>query len=290
MSLKAHTWAISQKLPPSRKLVLLMLAHHADDEGCCFPGIATLCAETGHYRETVTDAIKKLEDDGLIEVTRIKGRGSRYQLNMGLSTDQTVKADHAAKADHTTRQKPRTTTRQKPPLTYQENLPSNLPGESTAVTAAPTPAIDPPAPTPKPRKRSLPADFAISDAVRRWAEAKGFTDLDAHFEHFCGKAEANGYQYANWDAALRNAIRDDWAGLRRPNSHRNHSGGRRHEAYQRPLSAVERCRESAEEWARKRQEGNIIDLHEYRVERPGDSHAMDADGGDLWPQVGIGAR
>ena len=39
--------------------------------------------------------------------------------------------------------------------------------------------------------------------------------MSAHLESFVGKATAKGYTYADWNAALRNAIRDDWAGLRK---------------------------------------------------------------------------
>ena len=65
----------------------------------------------------------------------------------------------------------------------------------------------------RPAKTPLPADFTISAAVRDWAEAKGHTNLQAHFDSFVGKARANGYTYADWDQALQNAIRDDWAKL-----------------------------------------------------------------------------
>ncbi|WP_342616968.1 hypothetical protein [Rhodoferax sp. GW822-FHT02A01] len=65
----------------------------------------------------------------------------------------------------------------------------------------------------KPRKTAIPADFAVSDRVKVWAEKHGHTQLDQHLEHFVGKAIANGYTYADWDEALMNAIRGDWAKL-----------------------------------------------------------------------------
>ena len=72
-----------------------------------------------------------------------------------------------------------------------------------------------------PRKRGrspktcLPENFSISSKVRQWAETKGFNNLEAHFESFVEKAESNGYMYASWDAALKRAIREDWAGLKK---------------------------------------------------------------------------
>ena len=79
---------------------------------------------------------------------------------------------------------------------------------------APAPgATDAPKKTRKPAKTLLPSDFAISAAVRTWAQANGHMNLQAHFDSFVGKARASGYTYADWDQALQNAIRDDWAKL-----------------------------------------------------------------------------
>jgi len=70
----------------------------------------------------------------------------------------------------------------------------------------------------------MPAGFgdAPSDEVVAWAAKNGFDRLDEHLESFVTKVEAKGYQYANWNSALKNAIRDDWAGLRKADSR---SGG-----------------------------------------------------------------
>ena len=72
-------------------------------------------------------------------------------------------------------------------------------------------------PEPKPKaaaKRPMPADFAISPRVRAWAAAGGFAQLDQHLDAFRRKCAANGYRYVDWDAALMEAIREDWAKLR----------------------------------------------------------------------------
>lgn len=68
----------------------------------------------------------------------------------------------------------------------------------------------------KPRKTSIPADFKISDRVKRWAAEKGHSRLDERLEHFVGKAKANGYTYTDWDEAFMAAVRDDWAKLPPP--------------------------------------------------------------------------
>lgn len=63
----------------------------------------------------------------------------------------------------------------------------------------------------KPAKTQMPEDFGLSEAVKTWATSKGFSRLDDHLESFKAKAKAKAYEYADWDAALMNAIRDDWA-------------------------------------------------------------------------------
>lgn len=66
------------------------------------------------------------------------------------------------------------------------------------------------------RKTPLPVGFTLSDSVRSWAAEHGHTRLQERFDHFVGSAAAKGYTYVDWDQALRNAIRDDWAKLNQP--------------------------------------------------------------------------
>lgn len=61
------------------------------------------------------------------------------------------------------------------------------------------------------KKKPLPKDFGISDRVQRWAKEKGHNHLENHLENFILVATAKGYQYADWDAAFMNAIRNNWA-------------------------------------------------------------------------------
>ena len=86
------------------------------------------------------------------------------------------------------------------------------------------------------RKTGLPVDFGISAHVRAWARQNGHDRLDAHLEYFIGQVKAKGYKYVDWDQALMNAVRDDWAKLG--------SNGKI------PLSASEisRRQQAGEEW------------------------------------------
>ncbi|XYJ86895.1 hypothetical protein AEMCBJ_05155 [Cupriavidus necator] len=85
-----------------------------------------------------------------------------------------------------------------------------------SITVRDTSAIQKKARTAKSKaaKTAIPDGFGISENVRKWAQAKGHARLEEHLEHFIGTAKANAYQYADWDAAFMNAVRNDWARLR----------------------------------------------------------------------------
>jgi hypothetical protein len=82
--------------------------------------------------------------------------------------------------------------------------------EGEGVSAARAP---PPARKGKQQKRELPADFAVSERVERWAASSGHGRLVEHLEAFKRKCQAKGYAYADWDAAFMEAVRQDWAKL-----------------------------------------------------------------------------
>ena len=65
----------------------------------------------------------------------------------------------------------------------------------------------------KKSKTALPNGFALSARVIAWANEKGHTNLDTHLENFISAAKRNGYTYVDWDEALMEAIRKDWAKL-----------------------------------------------------------------------------
>lgn len=84
MSVTATTWAWSQSLPATAKLVLLALADHADDEGHCWPSLGRLEQMTGLNRSTITRALSSL--DGML-ISRDRsdggvGHSTRYQLHI----------------------------------------------------------------------------------------------------------------------------------------------------------------------------------------------------------------
>lgn len=89
--------------------------------------------------------------------------------------------------------------------------------QSPDTSNTPTLTGGPPLPAkakPNPKKTVIPPDFGISARVRDWASDKGFGQLEEHLGAFRRKVAANGYRYADWDAAFMEAVREDWAKLR----------------------------------------------------------------------------
>ena len=62
-------------------------------------------------------------------------------------------------------------------------------------------------------KKTIPADFAVSERVLKWASERGISSpvVELHREAFVSICKANGYAYADWDAAFMNAVRANWA-------------------------------------------------------------------------------
>lgn len=81
MSVRIMTavWAVT--LPDSEKIVLLALADSANDEGLCWPSMATLAAKCSKSDRTVQAAIKSLVARGHMTRSEVPGRGCRYIIH-----------------------------------------------------------------------------------------------------------------------------------------------------------------------------------------------------------------
>jgi hypothetical protein len=72
-------WTVS--LPASDKLVLLALADCANDEGRCWPGLATLCEKTGKCRRSLQESLRALDAAGHITREENPGKGMNYTVH-----------------------------------------------------------------------------------------------------------------------------------------------------------------------------------------------------------------
>jgi Helix-turn-helix domain len=91
MSWQATAWAERQTTgSPARKVLLLILANYADEDGICWPSQETLAKGTEQSLDTVQRQLRKLAAIGLIAVAvRPQGRGRwpgrTYKLNMAVA-------------------------------------------------------------------------------------------------------------------------------------------------------------------------------------------------------------
>ena len=75
-SIMALCWPL--KMPPTPKAVLISLADNANDQGFCWPSIATICERTCFSKRAVIDAIAWLEGSGILVADRTNGRHTTY--------------------------------------------------------------------------------------------------------------------------------------------------------------------------------------------------------------------
>lgn len=257
MSMQALNWIKPKRVTVAQKCILWALADHANAAGECRLLLSTLSEETCLGRSALINGLKALARLGLIIKQPMQGRSTIYRLNLEAREPEQPLGDPESSRSPVHIVDP------SPPAEVAPTRPHGGPPPSISWTP-PVHMVDPEpsyesiskpeergnARKAKPTravKTTIPPEFGISPAVQAWADRKGYTRLDEHLEAFTDKANANGYQYVDWDAALMNAIRNDWAKLRSP-------------SYQPRLSAFERVQQSGRELLREHGEGNIIDI------------------------------
>lgn len=66
MSYHLAAWAMDVDVPPREKLLLILIASYANDDGECFPSQTTLAYRSGLSRRTVLRSLAELEERGVI--------------------------------------------------------------------------------------------------------------------------------------------------------------------------------------------------------------------------------
>ncbi len=69
------------ELPDSDKIVLLALADCANDEGHCWPSVASLVRKCSKSERTIQASIKRLVDDGHLTRREVPGKGCNYTVH-----------------------------------------------------------------------------------------------------------------------------------------------------------------------------------------------------------------
>ena len=80
MSISFMALAWKAAIPSGRKLVLLSLCDHANDQGECYPSVETIARKCGMGQRTVQQHISELESAGVLERRFRRGRSTLYRL------------------------------------------------------------------------------------------------------------------------------------------------------------------------------------------------------------------
>lgn len=184
MSVKAINWALELSIPPTPKLVLVVLADYADEYGYAFPGGATIARRASISERTLTRVLADLEENGYLE------RERRSLLNGNRTSDGY-------------RLLPDETNRQNGVLSRRQNEGVKTP----TVASVGEPPVEPPVQE-KARARAtqMPALWEPSNAHAAQALAAK-VDIEIETLRFRDWALSKGATYVDWEAAFRNWIR-----------------------------------------------------------------------------------
>lgn len=87
------------QMPPTAKAVLVSLADNANDQGHCWPSIATIAERTCFSERAIQNAIKWLEDARALTADRSNGRHTTYIVHPQSYQTQVIRALKTPAAD-----------------------------------------------------------------------------------------------------------------------------------------------------------------------------------------------
>lgn len=200
----------------SALLALLALADWSDDNGRCYPSMSAIARKTRLSRSQAQRVVHRLIIDGYLLVTANALGGSPTQTrNYRIALDRLTGRMDATPTG-------RTDATGSTGATGRTDAAEGSHGRGGRGGAHATQTVSEPSTTVNrvrgKRKTTIPADFEISERVKKWAAEKQFDQMTEHLEAFKRKCQAKGYTYADWDAAFMEAVREDWASLRKPPS------------------------------------------------------------------------
>lgn len=182
MSVRVMTQVWEIDLPASQKIVLLALADCANDDGHCWPGMATLAAKCSKSERTVQGMIAQLEKDGHLSRNQVPGKGCNYYIHPRKSCTPAETAPRKNCA--------------KPP----QNL------RHTPAKSAPKPSKN--HQEPSKTKNALPAnwhplEFSTGSKCREIIDGWPPGELEMQIEHFTAHHRANGNKFNDWQDAWK---------------------------------------------------------------------------------------
>lgn len=79
-TIMAACWPL--QMSSTQKAVLISLADNANDQGVCWPSIATICTRTCVSKSAVIEAIRWLEESGVLEADRKNRYRTTYLIRI----------------------------------------------------------------------------------------------------------------------------------------------------------------------------------------------------------------
>jgi Helix-turn-helix domain len=178
------------ELPASEKLVLLALADCANDEGHCWPGIATLKKKCSKSERTIQGCIRTLCEKGHLTRREVVGKGCNYVVHPTVGFADIAPADTAPRRNCATQPLPET--------------PAEI--AVTPAAAAPKPSKNRKEPSPIKCARELPddwgpAEFAIGSESRKVVDGWPPGELVVQLEMFRAQHGKRGDKFVDWQKA-----------------------------------------------------------------------------------------
>jgi hypothetical protein len=214
-------WEIN--LPDSEKIVLLALADCANDEGQCWPSMATLARKCSKTDRTVQAAMKSLVTAGHVTRIEVPGRGCRYCVHPVIASEKASPP------------KPLPPEAASPRKRFP---PKGATGTPEAASDKPSRTIIPSDADASSGKRAtrLPADWqpdlfqpgtVAFDTVSRWEPGMLERELSKFRDHWAAASGSTARKH-DWQAAWRTWVikSDEWQQKRGSNAgYRNSSTG-----------------------------------------------------------------
>lgn len=197
------------ELSPTQKLVLISLADQANDEGVCWPSIASLIRRTCLSERAVRNALRALEDAQLLRTNARDGTSNWYTLTPAAGAAR----HHVPQPRHHVPPPPA------PPAGLpRHQVPPNHQKNHQGTSSEPKAARG----TRLPPNWQPDADLLAFAASRGWGGAELADQLDSFRDYWHAAPGAKGVKL-DWPATFRN-----WIRKARPNDRTPaHRGARR---------------------------------------------------------------
>lgn len=197
MSVRVMSQAWELPLTPTEKLVILALADCANDEGECWPSIATIARKSNLGERSVQRSIQALKDAGHLSRNEVAGKGCRYTIHPRHSVTPATKSPvpHSRKPPPQCHPTPATVA---PKPSENHKQPSKDAYASKARVAA------------KPRKVAMTMDWEptdlsgdVGEMLAQWPPGK----LESELADFREYWTEDGTKRPGWDRTFRSRIR-----------------------------------------------------------------------------------